>query len=98
MNMPVIYTTHLLDANGCSVLAVMSRHEPDEATFVALAQTAERFDIEAEGVDVVREVACRGCGCTDHHACPGGCEWVAGDLCSRCELRVSVQPPALVMP
>ena len=33
--MPIIYTTHLVDANGDSVLAVMSRHEPDEATFVA---------------------------------------------------------------
>jgi hypothetical protein len=29
-------------------------------------------------------VACRGCGCTDDRACPGGCFWVAGDLCSSC--------------
>jgi hypothetical protein len=28
---------------------------------------------------------CRGCGCTDLHACPGGCSWVAPDLCSRCQ-------------
>jgi hypothetical protein len=41
---------------------------------------------------------CRVCGCTDDHACPGGCRWVedpvvdypadlmgpAGDLCSAC--------------
>jgi len=27
---------------------------------------------------------CRVCGCTDDHACPGGCFWVAPDLCSRC--------------
>lgn len=29
--------------------------------------------------------ACRVCGCTDDRACPGGCSWVAADLCSRCE-------------
>lgn len=27
---------------------------------------------------------CRICGCTDERACPGGCEWVEPDLCSRC--------------
>jgi hypothetical protein len=27
---------------------------------------------------------CRVCGCTDDHACPGGCYWVAPDLCSAC--------------
>jgi hypothetical protein len=33
--------------------------------------------------------ACRVCGCTDLHACPGGCYWVAEDLCSAC-----AAPPA----
>jgi hypothetical protein len=28
---------------------------------------------------------CRICGCTDEHACPGGCHWVEDDLCSRCD-------------
>jgi len=27
---------------------------------------------------------CRVCGCTDDHACPGGCYWVEPDLCSAC--------------
>lgn len=27
---------------------------------------------------------CRGCGCTDTQACPGGCSWVEKDLCSAC--------------
>lgn len=27
---------------------------------------------------------CRVCLCTDKHACPGSCSWVAIDLCSRC--------------
>lgn len=27
---------------------------------------------------------CRKCGCTNSRACPGGCSWVAPNLCSRC--------------
>ncbi len=27
---------------------------------------------------------CRACGCTDDHACPGGCYWIEEDLCSAC--------------
>jgi hypothetical protein len=27
---------------------------------------------------------CRVCGCTDDHACEGGCWWVDADLCSAC--------------
>jgi hypothetical protein len=27
---------------------------------------------------------CRVCGCSDLAACPGGCFWVADDLCSAC--------------
>jgi hypothetical protein len=27
---------------------------------------------------------CSVCGCTWDHACPGGCYWVAEDLCSKC--------------
>ncbi len=27
---------------------------------------------------------CRECGCTDDHACEGGCSWVEEDLCSAC--------------
>lgn len=28
---------------------------------------------------------CRGCGCTQDRACPGGCYWVEWDLCSACQ-------------
>ena len=28
------------------------------------------------------------CGCTDDHACPGGCSWVAPEVCSRCTDRL----------
>ena len=31
---------------------------------------------------------CRICGCSDEHACPGGCYWVEDDLCSRCDKAI----------
>ncbi|HWS43317.1 MAG TPA: hypothetical protein VN421_09570 [Pseudoflavonifractor sp.] len=34
--------------------------------------------------NVVEERKCRICGCTQDNACPGGCYWVAPDLCSAC--------------
>jgi hypothetical protein len=41
---------------------------------------------------------CRGCGCTDDHACPGGCAWHdldlagghGGPLCTRCARHLVV--------
>lgn len=27
---------------------------------------------------------CRVCGCTDEHACDGGCYWASVNLCSKC--------------
>lgn len=32
---------------------------------------------------------CRVCGCTQYHACPGGCYWVEKDLCSRCAAEIA---------
>jgi hypothetical protein len=34
--------------------------------------------------DLRKDQSCRVCGCTNDHACDGGCHWVAADLCSRC--------------
>lgn len=43
-----------------------------------LALSPERTIIDG------RQRVCRGCGCTDARACPGGCYWAAPGLCSRC--------------
>ncbi len=32
---------------------------------------------------------CMFCGCTDDHACPGGCSWVELNVCSRCKDRLN---------
>lgn len=54
--------------------------------------------------------ACRVCGCTETAPCPGGCAWVAADLCSRCAVApaghpdpesvalIEVQIPVLALP
>jgi hypothetical protein len=34
---------------------------------------------------------CRVCGCTDSHACPGGCHWVEVDLCSACAEKAATE-------
>lgn len=35
------------------------------------------------------EQLCHRCGCTNAAACPGGCSWVAPDLCSQCEEKAA---------
>lgn len=38
-----------------------------------------------EELAFLRGPSCRVCGCTEHDACEGGCSWIEGDLCSKCE-------------
>lgn len=32
---------------------------------------------------------CRVCGCSQDHACPGGCYWLTDDLCSNCGYSIA---------
>ena len=41
-------------------------------------------DLGLPGYEDELEPRCRACGCTESHACPGGCVWATPDLCSRC--------------
>lgn len=61
------------DMEAVRKLAPEVWHASDEVLAVALRQMAEA------GFQ-----RCRGCGCSDHDACPGGCSWIEPDLCSRC--------------
>jgi hypothetical protein len=38
------------------------------------------------------ELPCRDCGCTDSHACAGGCSWTEPGLCSACTTEAAVTP------
>jgi acyl-CoA synthetase (AMP-forming)/AMP-acid ligase II len=55
---------------------------------VRLLRFSQRSEVEVleprEGVPRATAGRCRMCGCTDDRACPGGCAWVAPDLCSSC--------------
>jgi hypothetical protein len=96
--MPFVHMIRLLDANGEPVLEVMSQ-DPGRETLEALQDTAQRFGLEVAGAEADSFIVCRGCGCSDEAACPGGCEWVQEDLCSKCALAEDpVRPPALVLP
>jgi PRTRC genetic system protein E len=37
---------------------------------------------------------CRVCGCTNDHACEGGCHWVEKDLCSKCAEKMKEKQEA----
>jgi len=40
--------------------------------------------LNAYATDKGWPVCCKRCGCTDDHACEGGCSWVGDSLCSAC--------------
>lgn len=50
---------------------------------------------------LIGERICRGCGCTDGRACPGGCAWVLLDVrtptgvCSECAEEMEWEPEVL---
>ncbi len=39
---------------------------------------------QAPEIKISLEMFCLNCGCTDEHACEGGCNWVADFKCSSC--------------
>jgi hypothetical protein len=52
----------------------------------AQAPTMRRSDDGTVKVVYTPHGVCRGCGCSDERACPGGCVWAEPNLCSRCFL------------
>lgn len=61
-----------VDVNGCPETPHQAVDCPGDACRWAWVTTLERV--------------CVGCGCTDSHACAGGCAWATEDpmLCTRC--------------
>jgi hypothetical protein len=67
-----------------------------ETEFIPLLKKAERANFVDESKEDLDDIitrlntnvpadrTCSVCGCTPDHACPGGCYWVAEDLCSAC--------------
>jgi hypothetical protein len=74
---PALYTVGFYDPAG------KWESESDHASQGAAARRVRWLN----GGDL--EQTCRVCGCTEANACPGGCWWVADDLCSRCDRKLS---------
>ncbi len=83
--MPDIFITIMVDRRNRPLVEARSLEEPGDVTLAQLAATVKRFGLGDIGDVLCAEArACRGCGCTETEPCPGGCEWVDPDLCSRC--------------
>ena len=65
-----------LDWLGIQIILLMPDKEPRKILLDMIK------NIKKEDVRI-----CRICGCTTQNPCPGGCQWVERDLCSRCEGR-----------
>ena len=69
------------DQAGTAHMYLIANHrDPEDIATVSLV--LEHIEITLEHLGAAR--ACRVCGCTEHHACLGGCYWVEEDLCSSC--------------
>lgn len=55
--------------------------EPEPAPVLALAFPG--VTVTGAPADAATQ-SCRQCGCTDLHACPGGCGWAEPGLCTTC--------------
>lgn len=90
----VVFTasSHCLDITGFTTAAEEAVDVIDEtfaASFIPAADGFARIDLSAIGVR-----QCRTCGCTDHHACAGGCSWAEANLCSVCAIASPRSTPA----
>ena len=68
--------------------------EWEALTQMSLQMGARLEEIERRLAEQTAGSVCRVCGCTDDRACPGGCSWVAANLCSRCAPGVLEDPTA----
>ena len=65
-------------AAGDALADLIADNLPDEI-FAASSDYPLRPDLNTCGVR-----QCTGCGCTDNHACEGGCSWAGPTLCTTC--------------
>jgi len=94
-----IYAITPVEESVARQLAASLRERPVEIWRLDASRAlppARRAEIEDDDEDMEDVPRCRVCGCTDEHACPGGCSWVedpeGGDLCSACAERMKNCP------
>ena len=57
----------------------------------AISTARDLLDMLEESI--VSKWVCKHCGCTENTPCPGGCFWVAPNLCSRCAAENTPEVP-----
>ncbi|MEN6583031.1 MAG: hypothetical protein ABFD54_11325 [Armatimonadota bacterium] len=63
----------------------MNPDEPDTVIDYDACSMATKVQCTIDYLNSRRDMpTCRECGCTDDHACDGGCSWVEPNLCSAC--------------
>jgi hypothetical protein len=69
----------------------LDRWLADRDAYAAMSAPAPLMPPEPAVWGAVPVRTCQGCGCTDNHACAGGCSWASDspDLCSRCVPQVA---------
>lgn len=70
------------DAKDAAFQALVASPAPPSGVVTVISRT---LDGETDKLRLlISERRCRVCGCTENHACTGGCCWMAWDLCSAC--------------
>lgn len=93
----IFYSYELIRADDMAE-AVYIAHK----NFATIAQAQEKCNRWNEPEQIESKPThgvCRVCGCTDDHACPGGCSWSDDEhtLCSRCAEKGAPQPDPLAL-
>jgi len=71
--------------------AITEEYGLNQAEIAAVVGALEYCIMERQALQLARaqdrergEPMCLNCGCTQSHACEGGCFWASPNLCSRC--------------
>lgn len=70
------YEEHAAPLTPADTVEILAAAAGDAASWFTSRRTIR--------VPAMGDMVCRGCGCSDNRACPGGCFWAAPNLCSRC--------------
>jgi hypothetical protein len=95
----LLILTGVLAASGLVALVMITaawrggRHANERWGLTPLAEEILEDPLDVSITLDANPDACYGCGCTDSMACPGGCYWVAPNLCSTCAPPAPIEDP-----
>jgi len=69
---------------ACAICGIVEEAQPDGSLPEGWVKKEYKEGSHFACPECRDEAVCRVCGCTNEHACEGGCSWVEPDLCSAC--------------